>query len=786
MIKYDYEITVNGNTAKLNKDIHLFRENKNVHYYFAIKNASFNFKGSTDLIEKTNAINAAVTVIKPNGVEVANAIAPVENGKIHLKVTEDLIDEEVEVGDFDLVFDLFDDVDGAVTIPKVIGQFHVLERPCTTPISELVATNTTNEVDQALTDYAIVTYAEPVASTNADGTFAKKTWVAKEKITTAELNRMEEGISDVSSQCKDIAKKIESGNISSNLKNLTWNVLGDSITNGAGSTPYCKIISDRTGVTINNYGIISSTIGNYTDGTYTFKPMCVRYAEMVDDVDIITVMGGTNDGSSHISANEDYYNYDQNTFVGSFNILLQGLINKYPNKIIAVISPPNNRQTNNSYKNMRLVSKTMKECCENLSVPFLDLNAEIGISELDVHMKEYMKSDYVHPNNIGQEKMANLIQPFLEELVSKKVDVTKVTNSSNITTINFVDENGIEIQDKFKIDLNLTTKIKTNIIHTGCIDTKHRIKIENNENIVDYKIDYDITNNISTISLTGKKSGKGSITVQAISDGTKQKTISFVVGDYNPTPSKDDYVSGKSVLFNCSNLDKSATSITNEITNTKDIAIIGSGHTIENDGIVLNGSEMDYLGMDNLILSDDLNGTYPGGGSFSIQLVCSISKFANNLKTLFLAYKDSTLVIDNLWGGPTPTINGETKYTLYSSINSPTNGDLVGTTIGKAYHIPTDTDSYIFEKDEKIVFSFIFEKNTNTKGKINIYINKILYMSSGIDPNGTVTGNLETPTTVNLKIGYGMNGKIFAGAIYPNKVLSANEISKNVDVFLNN
>lgn len=208
MIKYDYEITVNGNQAKLNKDIYLFRGNKNVHYYFAVKNASFNFKGSTDLIEKTNAINAAVTVIKPNNVEVASAIAKVENGKIHLKVTEDLIDEEVEVGDFDLVFDLFDDTDGAVTIPKVIGQFHVLERPCTTPISELVATNTTNEVDQALTDYAIVTYAEPVASTNEDGTFAKKTWVAKEKITTAELNRMEEGISDVSSQCKDIAKEV--------------------------------------------------------------------------------------------------------------------------------------------------------------------------------------------------------------------------------------------------------------------------------------------------------------------------------------------------------------------------------------------------------------------------------------------------------------------------------------------------------------------------------------------------------------------------------------------------
>ena len=252
MIKYDYEITVNGNQAKLNKDIYLFRGNKNVHYYFAVKNASFNFKGSTDLIEKTNAINAAVTVIKPNNVEVASAIAKVENGKIHLKVTEDLIDEEVEVGDFDLVFDLFDDTDGAVTIPKVIGQFHVLERPCTTPISELVATNTTNEVDQALTDYAIVTYAEPVASTNEDGTFAKKTWVPKEKITTAELNRMEEGISYVSSQCKDIENlsltKHTDGKVY--IKKQDGTLLGTGIEIGGSDVDLSKITMSMSGQTL--------------------------------------------------------------------------------------------------------------------------------------------------------------------------------------------------------------------------------------------------------------------------------------------------------------------------------------------------------------------------------------------------------------------------------------------------------------------------------------------------------------------------------------------------------
>lgn len=273
MIKYDYEITVNGNTAKLNKDIYLFRGNKNVHYYFAVKNASFNFKGSTDLIEKTNAINAAVTVIKPNNVEVASAIAKVENGKIHLKVTEDLIDEEVEVGDFDLVFDLFDDVDGAVTIPKVAGQFHVLERPCTTPISELaVATNTTNEVDYALTDYAITTYAEPVASTNEDGTFAKKTWVPKEKITTAELNRMEEGISNVSSQCKEIANLFSTEQTNSSFIIKYGNkIIAEIPLNSSGETEEPQnIVTDGLIINFdatNKKGEDSTTISNLVDNT---------------------------------------------------------------------------------------------------------------------------------------------------------------------------------------------------------------------------------------------------------------------------------------------------------------------------------------------------------------------------------------------------------------------------------------------------------------------------------------------------------------------------------------
>lgn len=204
MIKYNYEVSVNENRAKLNKDIFLFRGNRNIHYYFSIKGARFAFEKEGDLIENANAIYAAVTVIKPNNVEVASAIAKVENGLIHLKVTEDLIDEEVEIGDFDLVFDLFDDSDGAVTIPKIKGQFHVQERPCTTSIGTL--SGNVNVVNQAVVDLAIATQEnEQLIVVDDDGKYVKTTWVKGDKISIERLNKIEEGIEKNSTQYKDIA-----------------------------------------------------------------------------------------------------------------------------------------------------------------------------------------------------------------------------------------------------------------------------------------------------------------------------------------------------------------------------------------------------------------------------------------------------------------------------------------------------------------------------------------------------------------------------------------------------
>lgn len=256
-IKYNYEVSVNDNKAKLNKDIFLFRGNRNIHYYFSIKGARFTFsKENEDLLESSNAIYAAVTVVKPNGVEVANAIAPVEDGLIHLKVTEDLIDEEVEVGDFDLVFDLFDDNEGAVTIPKIKGQFHVQERPCTTSIGTL--SGNVNVVNQAVVDLAIATQEnEQLIVVDDDGKYVKTTWVKGDKISIERLNKIEEGIEKNSTQYKEIANNqptdlsLDSATNLLQLVNSKGSKLGNGITlpisSGGGTSQYLHIKYSSTG-----------------------------------------------------------------------------------------------------------------------------------------------------------------------------------------------------------------------------------------------------------------------------------------------------------------------------------------------------------------------------------------------------------------------------------------------------------------------------------------------------------------------------------------------------------
>ena len=168
-------------------------------------------------------------------------------------------------------------------------------------------------------------------------------------------------------------------NIISGLSGKKWNALGDSWTEG--DTGYVSRIAEKTGMTARNYGIVSSTISEMGDGGY--EPMCVRYANMDDDADLVTVMGGINDHNS-AETGVDYGEIDStdtSTFYGGWNVLLSGLRKKYPNAIILVFT------NGDCYPGTRADAEgrveAIKKVCAKHRIPCLDILHNIGYTYED-------------------------------------------------------------------------------------------------------------------------------------------------------------------------------------------------------------------------------------------------------------------------------------------------------------------------------------------------------------------------------------------------------------------
>lgn len=207
-IFFDYVMTVNGATAKLDKDIYLYKGNRNIDYYFTIKDAAFRFSSKQDgnIIERVAPSHAMVSILKPDATVVTAGMAAIEDGKVKLTITEDIIDEDTEVGTHCIVIDLLDDEkDSLVTLPPILNQMHILER--ITPIPEVVSGSLVNT---SMVNYAQTTsdQDEEIVIFDDQGNYVKTDWISGNKITTQRLNKMEEGIYQNNQSLKDIANEL--------------------------------------------------------------------------------------------------------------------------------------------------------------------------------------------------------------------------------------------------------------------------------------------------------------------------------------------------------------------------------------------------------------------------------------------------------------------------------------------------------------------------------------------------------------------------------------------------
>lgn len=121
-------IRVNNNQASMDKDIYIYRGNRNIEIQFKVVDHQFKFK-DVNLVEQISPSHAYVTLLTPQMLQIGTGKAEVLDGVIKLVINSAMIDEKTECGDYTIVVDLYDEVsDALITIPPIENQLHVLDR----------------------------------------------------------------------------------------------------------------------------------------------------------------------------------------------------------------------------------------------------------------------------------------------------------------------------------------------------------------------------------------------------------------------------------------------------------------------------------------------------------------------------------------------------------------------------------------------------------------------------------------------------------------------------------
>lgn len=205
--------------------------------------------------------------------------------------------------------------------------------------------------------------------------------------------------------------------------------LGDSLTqpNEPSSTKkYFKYLEEELNMTAIPYGVSSSSI---TAGAInSYQPMCERYLSMSDDLDLVTVFGGTNDYGRTEAQLGSFYssgttiNKDTSTFYGALHVLFEGLIKKYAAREteIIVITPLQRigGGVKNTASNATLEDyvDVLIEVAKYYGLPVLDLFHTSGLNPSISEVNTKYFADGLHPNDYGQNRVARRLIGFLKTI----------------------------------------------------------------------------------------------------------------------------------------------------------------------------------------------------------------------------------------------------------------------------------------------------------------------------------------------------------------------------------
>ncbi len=202
------------------------------------------------------------------------------------------------------------------------------------------------------------------------------------------------------------------------LEGLTINFLGDSITEGCGTTApekvFHQVIKEKYNMKYAyNYGVGGTRIARQiiptkenTKYDLTFE---VRADVMERNADAVVVFGGTNDYGHGDAAFGTIDSEDPYTFCGAVNSLINKLKSDFANSKIIFITPIHRlNETTPSYPDSKILADyagAIVAICKKRDVSVIDL---FKINPIDPADKELVP-DGLHPSDKGHSIMARVI-----------------------------------------------------------------------------------------------------------------------------------------------------------------------------------------------------------------------------------------------------------------------------------------------------------------------------------------------------------------------------------------
>ena len=302
MIFTERKVTVNNDTATIDKNIVLFRGDREVEIRFTVMYEGVKYRKNSgeNVIEDVNATYGQM-VIQNDATEtpVVSLVTPTENGTIIFKFTKEMIDEIPELGTYDFQIRLFDDSQTSRITTPIVNNGILIKEPLS------MEEPGSNEVGVATVNTAIVSTSEPLDVFDVNGNYIETEWKNGDIITDSKLNKIEQGISGVNTKLDGVHthdnKTILDGITADKV--TSWdNKLDSNNINNFYKEPIelfnINLVTDENGHIVNtsDFDYIRLSTNGYGVGAYKNLPMTEEYEKYLTNIkNLIDVRLKSND-----------------------------------------------------------------------------------------------------------------------------------------------------------------------------------------------------------------------------------------------------------------------------------------------------------------------------------------------------------------------------------------------------------------------------------------------------------------------------------------------------------